>query len=213
MKTIPKAILDKLYTDAIADAFVPLLDFDLGAEGHLYYARYAGDVTYAGQVYTAWPFDSEIKTGGKGHTVTTTTMTIADGAHVLRPYALATGWFAGCTLTITVVCVGDLVVDYTWSTVAYDIKHAAPVGDDLVLKLGGRNPTKMRYPSDRYWADQCPYARGFKSDPRCGYSGAETSCNGSLARCEALGNEARFGGFLGLDPDGAKLVIPVGLRR
>ncbi|WP_448807459.1 hypothetical protein [Aminobacterium colombiense] len=30
---------------------------------------------------------------------------------------------------------------------------------------------------------------------RCGYSGAETHCDKSLTRCQALNNEARFGGF------------------
>jgi hypothetical protein len=35
---------------------------------------------------------------------------------------------------------------------------------------------------------------GFKG-PNCGYSGAETVCNYTAARCTALGNYARFGGY------------------
>lgn len=213
MKTIAKAILDRICEDAISDAFVALLDFHLSTGTHLRRARYSSDITYGGNLYTAWPFDGEIKTGGKGHEVTTTTLTIADAVQELRPYAIATNWFRDCTLTVAVVCVADLAVDYTWSTVTFAIKHAVPAGQDITLTLGGANPVKMRYPADRYWADQCPYARGFKSDPRCGYAGEETSCNGTLERCEELSNETHFGGWLGLDPDAAKLVIPMALRR
>lgn len=213
MKTVPKAILDRIAPDTISDAFVLLLDFYLTTETHLRYARYASDISYGGNTYAAWPFAGELRHGGKGHSVPTATLTIEDAVRTLRPYAIATQWFRGCTLTVTMVCVADLAVDYTWATVTYDIKKAQPSGEAIALTLGGPNPVKMRFPADRYWADQCPYARGFKSDPRCGYSGVETSCDGSLARCEELSNEERFGGFLGLDPDAAKLVIPMGLRR
>lgn len=213
MKTIPKAILDRLAPDTIRDAFVLLLDFTLSTGTHLRYARYASDVSYGGNVYAAWPFGGELRHGGKGHSVPTATLTIEDAVQTLRPYAIATQWFRDCTLTVTMVCVADLAVDYTWATVTYDIKGATPTGEAIALTLGGPNPVKMRFPADRYWADQCPYARGFKDDPRCGYAGEETHCDGSLARCEALSNEARFGGFLGLDPDAAKIVIPMGLRR
>jgi phage-related protein len=81
------------------------------------------------------------------------------------------------------------------------------------IKLGGRNLTKLRFPPDRYWATQCPYARGFKSDPRCGYTGALTTCSGSLDDCIARSNQTRWGGFLGGDEKAARLVIPYAMRR
>lgn len=190
-----------------------MLDFYLSTGTHLRYARYVSAITYDSQTYSPWPFEGTYLVGGKGQQVVTATLTIEDAVRVLRPYAIATQWFRGCMLTIVVVSVAELTADYTWSTVTYDILKASPSGEAITLTLGGANPNKMRFPADRYWADQCPYARGFKSDPRCGYSGAETSCNGSLERCEELGNEERFGGFLGLDPDAAKLVIPFSMRR
>lgn len=210
---IPKAILDRLAPDTISDAFVLLLDFSLSTGTHLRYARYASDVTYDTNTYTAWPFAAQWQEGGKGHSVPTTTLTIEDAVQTLRPYAYATQWFRDCELTTVLVCVEELTASYTWATLTYDIKQARPVGEAIQLTLGGPNPVKMRFPADRYWADQCPYARGFKNDPRCGYTGSETSCDGSLARCTELGNQTRFGGFLGLDPDAAKLVIPMQMRR
>jgi len=40
------------------------------------------------------------------------------------------------------------------------------------------------------------------SSGRCGYTGSETSCNRSLARCEELLNQLRFGGFPGVGTTG-----------
>jgi len=212
MKTIPKAILDILASDAIDIAFATLIDFELPDASHVRYARYSSDITYGGHTYTAWPFTAQLLAGGTGHSVTTVTLTIQDAVHQLRPYAIASNWFRNTTLTIAVVCVDQLAVDYNWSTLTYDILHAAPQGQEIALKLGGPNPVKMRFPAERYWADQCPYARGFKDDPRCGYSGSETTCDGTLADCIERGNQTRYGGFLGLDPDAAKLVLPMSLR-
>ncbi len=212
MKTIPKTILDIFASDAIDAALVPTLDFTLSDASHLRYVRYSSDITYDGDLYTAWPFTAQLLGRGKGNAVPTFTLTIEDAVRTLRPSAIATSWFRDCTLTIAVVCVDYLTLDYSWSTVTYDILHAKPARETVVLKLGGPNPVKMRFPADRYWADQCPYARGFKDDPRCGYSGAETTCDGTLDDCADRGNTARFGGFLGLDPDAAKLVVPPSLK-
>lgn len=212
MKSVPKAILDILHSDAIDTALVPLLDFGLPDATHLRYARYSSDISYGGHTYTAWPFAAQLLAGGTGHSVVTVTLTIEDAVRELRPHAIATNWFRDTTLTIAVVCVDELAADYSWSTLTYDILHAAPERESLALKLGGPNPIKMRFPAERYWADQCPYARGFKDDPRCGYSGIETTCDGTLADCMERNNQTRYGGFLGLDPDAAKLVLPMSLR-
>jgi len=47
----------------------------------------------------------------------------------------------------------------------------------------------------------CQFA--FK-DGRCQYSGAETKCNKTISRCQALGNVTRFGGY-------PSVVVPVSL--
>jgi len=212
MKTIAKAILDLLVADANASAFVPLLDFTLPDSSHLRFARYSANITYGGVPYTAWMFSGQVLPGGKAGPVPTMSLVLEDAVQILQPYAIDTDWFRDTTLTICVVCVDLLAADYAWSTVTYDILHAAPRSQAVTLKLGGPNPVKMRFPAERYWAWQCPYARGFKDDPRCGYSEAETTCNGTFTRCAELSNSARFGGFPGLDPDAAKLVIPISLR-
>lgn len=212
MKAIPKTILDVLHANPNSDAMVPLLEFDLGSQGMLRYARYASDVTFESETFSAWPFAGQLSCQSKGKKIVTVSLTIDDAVQELRPYAIQTQWFRGCTLRLVIVCVTYLTLDYRWSDITYDIKQAVPQSGTLALTLGGRNPAKMRYPADRYFCDRCPYARGFKSDPRCGYSGSESTCSGTLADCVARGNETRWGGWLGLDPNSARLVIPAGLR-
>jgi len=213
MKTIPKTFLDLLHSDTLDSALVPLLDFALPDSSHLRYARYAfTDVTYGGHVYTAWPFQAQLLSVGRGTQVVTVSLTIADAVFELRPSALATNWFRDTTLTIALIAVDYPTLDYSFSTLTYDILHAVPQGDDLALKLGGPNPVKMRFPPERYWAEQCPFAKGFKDDPRCGYDGTETTCDGTLEDCIARGRQTHFDGFMGLDPDAAKLRLPLSLR-
>ena len=54
------------------------------------------------------------------------------------------------------------------------------------------DPALARLPFREY-GPACTYRR-FKG-PQCGYAGSETECDRTLARCTALSNSARFGGF------------------
>ena len=65
-----------------------------------------------------------------------------------------------------------------------------------VFTLGAENFFLNRFPLHVYKRNICRY-EVFKSS-RCGYSGAETSCARTFARCIELGNQARFGGQPGI---------------
>ncbi len=60
------------------------------------------------------------------------------------------------------------------------------------------DPALGRLPFREY-APTCTY-RTFKG-AQCGYAGAETTCDRSFARCTALSNTARFGGFTAMPAD------------
>ena len=131
----------------------------------------------------------------------------------LRWIYFPTGAYYPLLLTYsTVYAVGVPFLLLLSPTVTYNVLGARPRSEAIALKLGGANPVRMRFPAERYWAHECPYARGFKSDPRCGYSGVETSCDGTISDCEARSNAVRYGAFLGLDPDASKLVVPMHWR-
>lgn len=65
----------------------------------------------------------------------------------------------------------------------------------ITFKLGAENLMNLRIPRHRYLKNHCRFV--FKSS-RCGYAGAETECNRTLARCRELSNETRYGGFPGV---------------
>ena len=214
MKTLSQTLLELIHSDAIEDAFVALLHFSLSDSTELYYANYSEDVTFGGQVYTAWPCEGDLRVSGLGSQIPTVMLTLDDATRELRPYALRTNWFQDSTLTLTIASVANLTESYTWSEVVYDILHAVPQEDESVeLKLGGPNISKLPYPAEHYSASQCIYADGFKNDPRCGYDGVETTCSGSITDCEDRSNVTRWGGWLGLDPDSANIVIPLRYGR
>jgi len=62
--------------------------------------------------------------------------------------------------------------------------------------LGAENFFLSRFPLHAYSKNICRY-EVFKGTA-CGYSGAETTCNRTFARCIELGNQERFGGQPGL---------------
>lgn len=212
MILVTPTLLALLRSDACGSPFVPLLSFGLSTGETLRYARYASDVTYGGQVYTAWSYEATILSGGRGNTVKTLTLTIRDETRTLRSYAAATQWFRDCILTMDVVNVDHVSLGSVWGAVEYDILQAKPASEAIAFTLGGQNVAKMRFPANRYWAWQCPYARGFKVDPRCAYAGDQTVCNGTPSRCLDLDNLERFGGFYGLDPEADTLILPVSIR-
>lgn len=101
-----------------------------------------------------------------------------------------------------------LVNTSTMSDPAY-FQHTGEVldasDDDEWAKFvcGAENKFRTMIPRGRVLQNWCRYCgklgayNGFKG-ARCGYAGAETTCNRTLARCRELGNSARFGGFPGV---------------
>jgi hypothetical protein len=72
---------------------------------------------------------------------------------------------------------------------------------------GAKGPAQGFGSGCRYVADS---PEGFKGI-QCGYVGPETTCDGLLTRCIALGNRARYGGFPFAPKPGAKLHLGSGV--
>lgn len=73
--------------------------------------------------------------------------------------------------------------------------------DRLTFVVANGSDSVARTLPAPYYSTTCWY-RTFKG-AHCGYVGAATTCDRSLARCEALSNSARFGGLLRkAPPDG-----------
>lgn len=72
--------------------------------------------------------------------------------------------------------------------------------------LGAANPFNRRFPQERILKAHCRFI--FKSS-RCGYSGATTTCDKTLAACRGMdggSNSARYGGFPGVGRGGIRVI-------
>lgn len=77
------------------------------------------------------------------------------------------------------------------------IKSIEVDSHNAVFMLATDNPYKYLFPPARMSANHCRYVDDFKGS-KCKYAGGETTCNGTLAQCQAYGNQENFGGFPGL---------------
>lgn len=77
----------------------------------------------------------------------------------------------------------------------FELTDFSSDAQSVTFNLGTNNLFNMSYPPRRMYKDYCPFK--FK-DARCGYKGADDTCDKNLAACRKKGNSVRFGGFLGI---------------
>lgn len=65
----------------------------------------------------------------------------------------------------------------------------------ITFSLGGNNLANKRCPNNRYLKSACRF--DFKGT-LCGYTGTETDCDRTFARCTELGNQTRYGAMIGV---------------
>lgn len=158
-------------------------------------ARNTEDVTFGGNVYTAFAFElGDVRSGGDGR-IQGVTLRVANPGRALQPYLEAYDGLIGCAVTLSVVHADNLASDYSELTLNYDVLAAEPKSDWITFTLGAENPLRRRFPLQVAIPFSCNW--GFKS-AECAYAGATTSCARTLDACRALGNSARFGGRPGI---------------
>ncbi|MHC1727959.1 MAG: hypothetical protein AB9866_18480 [Syntrophobacteraceae bacterium] len=71
--------------------------------------------------------------------------------------------------------------------------------DAVIFSIGAENFYLRQFPADTIMSNVCRWWKNgrFKQD-RCGYTGLESFCDGTLGVCIQLGNQARYGGAPGL---------------
>lgn len=157
--------------------------------------RNTEDITFGGNVYTAFAFElGEVRSGGDGR-IQGVTLRVGNPERALQPYLEAHDGLVGCAVTLTVVHADNLASDYAELTLNYDVLAAEPKSDWITFTLGAENPLRRRFPLYVAVPYSCNWA--FKG-AECAYAGAATSCSRTLDACRALSNSARFGGRPGI---------------
>lgn len=146
------------------------------------------DWQWGGHTWQAFPFEfGSINATGKGE-IPRTTIKVSNITGTIKA-ALDSLEDLAVPVTLRVarkdMAEADITLDFQLSGAAYDEQWVS-------LDLSPKVSYTRTFPNHAY-GKVCPWA--FK-DWRCRYSGSAVSCDKSEAACAALGNVARFGGFM-----------------
>lgn len=168
-----------------------LVDYD-GEDTDLNYAGYDTNVTYDGVTYTKFPIAHEsIKENTQGE-IDKVRLIVGNVSRLIQAY-LEDYDFRGKKVKIKTVWANQLEDTDAYIEDVYYIDSYTADQKDVVFLLSSKfDITDLELPARKFSRNYCQWK--FKSD-ECGYAGAETECNKTLARCRELSNNDRFGGF------------------
>lgn len=200
MLTLPAALTAAKNQVADNGAWLILLTITLADNTTIRLVRNNEDTTWpasGGDLYQAFPFEvDEVREDGKGG-LPSFAIKCSNVTRALVPYLEASNGGDGATVTLRVV--HSAALDETTPALeeTFQVLGCSLDLQWVTIRLGAENPMRSRSPRDRYLKDHCRY-KEFKG-ALCAYAGAETECNRTFARCVALGNISRFGGFPGVE--------------
>jgi len=166
--------------------------YDYDGSTDLFFTNYDTNITFDGQEYVRFPITHEFISENTQGQIDSVSLTLGNVSRLIQAYLEAND-FRGVKVEIKQVF-ADLLDD----TDAY-IKHIYYVDSytadqqNVEFTLTSKfDILEVELPARKYSRNYCGWK--FKST-ECGYAGAETECNKTLARCRVLSNNSRFGGF------------------
>jgi len=204
MRPLPPAILraaNRLDQDS---PWLILLDIAIEGEDTMYLVNNTEDIVFEGRTYIAFAFNvDQPKESSKGE-LPSIQLSVANATRTLQAYVEQYQGGVGATVTIRIVNAGNLGEDYAELTVTLNVMSCKCTAQWVTFTLSAVNPLNRKFPPEQYIALHCRYKQ-FKGH-LCGYVGDATSCDRTLNNCQRLNNNARFGGWPGLDGRGIRLV-------
>lgn len=203
MKNLPLELrieANKLSSDT---PFLPLLRITLLDGTVIRLVNNTEDITFQGQVWTAFPFEIEFGGESARGELTFANIKVCNVTQALQPYVEEQGGGVGATVDIIIVNPAHLSANYDELTLSFTCLACSCTSHWITFRLGDKNLMLQRFPLYRYYAKHCNWTyRGIE----CGYNGPlnNTPCARDLEACRLRGNTARFGGFPGLDARGLR---------
>lgn len=192
---MPRDITDVFVEEKNLEENKPIVLYELNYEGSnwLYLAEYDEDVTFDGQVYTAFPISHESVSENVGGEVDSVRVKVANVNREIQVYIEQYDAFRGKSIIIKLVWANQLADADAYIQDEFFVDKV--VSDENVTEFtltSKFDVLDIDLPLRKYSRHFCSWV--FKS-VECGYSGAEVTCNLSLARCRVLNNVLRFGSF------------------
>jgi len=169
------------------------------------------DLTWKGETWQAFPFEIDEVTDSSTGEIPRVDLRVANVNRVmdayLRDYDAYTKANGFTPVEVRIYVVNQAVIDADGNAApeveyVFDLKQPKSSAKWATFTLGAPNVFTRRFPLHRILKNHCRFR--FKS-ARCGYAGAETACNHTLARCRELGNSIRFGGAPGVGKEGIEV--------
>lgn len=174
----------------------------------LYLVKNSEDVTIDGQLYSAFPFDIQVKSSAGE--VPTATIVADDYSRAIQSRMQIYGGGVGFIVDIMVVnsnvTGGVTPVPEVVDTEYFEVIGASVKGNVVSWTLGDDNPLAAPFPRRHQLMDRCSWL--YKGTD-CKYAGALTSCDLTLNGvngCAAHSNELNFGGFPGINRGNSRFV-------
>jgi len=170
--------------------------------------------------YDAFPFELDPRSLTSKGEIPVLTIKVCNITRLIQPYLETLNGGIGSTVKVMIVhCdhktrivtgsvanYADLIQYYTILTCASDSKW-------ISLTLGGVSPLRRPFPLYRYVALYCrwQFDTSVNPSPECGYrtygdGTGKTTCKRTWEDCKAHANTERFGGFIGLQTGGLRIV-------
>lgn len=203
MRTLPADLILSKNLLEDGNPWLLLLDIELDDSTTIYLVRNTEDITFDGQVYTAFPFEIEASVQRSKGEIPTIQLRVSNVTRTIQAYLEAYSGLVGNSVTLRVVNNAYLSEDYSELTETFEILASVADATYVALTLGCPSPLNRRFPLYRYLSDSCRYVSNFKG-AECGYSGSDSTCEGTLDACRLKSNSARFGGFPGLGKGGIR---------
>lgn len=194
---------NKLASDGV---WLIALEFDIpGLTDSVRLVRNTENITWRGVAWVAFPFEIDDVTEQSKTEVPQVVIRIGNVNRAIEAYIhdyddyCKSSGYEPLDVHIYVLNSNDLANNDPVAEHIFQLTQPKTTPTWATFTLGTTNPFARRYPQDRVLKNHCRFR--FRS-ALCGYTGSATSCDHTLARCRALGNSARFGGFPGASGSG-----------
>lgn len=211
MKELPVNILLEKNKTATASAWLVLLEILLNDDTStiLRFVRNSEDITFGGDIYTAFPFQLEATQQTSKGEIKGVTLKVGNITNLLEPYLEELNGAIGSTVNITVVNSEHLAEDYTELELTYDVLATSSDSSWVSFTLGAPNPLRQRFPLFKYSALHCNFQYRDVEDqigPRCNYtpeniisiSQAASAIVGVTGHPFVIGDVLKFADVLGM---------------
>ena len=156
------------------------------------------DIQWNGYNWIAFPMELSVKTDSSKGEIPSVQIHISNVNKMMQSYAENYNGAIGKKVILRLVNSKHLDLTTPEIEEIFTITKVDTDRNWVIITLSLLNPFLLTFPKQKYIKNFCRFK--FKG-PRCGYTGPADHCDHTYECCKKLGNERRFGGFVGI-PEG-----------